>query len=97
MKERPILFNAEMVKAILDGRKTQTRRPMKEQPPCDGFTLSRCVSTTGPRANEGRLRWLKTSIDGFSVVDEGEEVLETRVILLYQVPGVGRLISVHVY
>ncbi|MBU2897707.1 hypothetical protein [Vibrio hepatarius] len=36
MKVVPMIFNTEMVKAIINGRKTVTRRPMKPQPTDSG-------------------------------------------------------------
>lgn len=67
MKEHPIIFNAEMVRAILEGRKTQTRRVV----PNWQLPKIQPDNTDGPRYN-----WMATaqrhSRWGYSVFGETE-------------------------
>jgi len=56
IRERPILFSAPMVRAILDGRKTQTRRVIKPQPPA-GSSLRQPVKC--PYGRPGDKLWVR--------------------------------------
>lgn len=56
MRELPIIFSAPMVRAIIDGRKTQTRRVVKPQPPIGHEWAGWCIASTHS-ADEGKSTW----------------------------------------
>lgn len=71
MKERPIIFSGEMVRAINDGRKTVTRRVINIQPPSDEYILSTLCDCTASayRRKIGKHCWVKLCEDGRNIED----------------------------
>jgi len=76
MKERPILFSASMVRAILEGRKTMTRRVIKYPLSTGAFVLMEMA--------DGSL-WPHVSCDGESLLDNHDN--ETPMHCPYGQPG----------
>ncbi len=87
MKARPIIFNGEMVRALLDGRKTQTRRVIKPQPQLimdaeyEGYSMVPSIdgvnelhSKQCPFGTPGDLLWVRESIRLTSVMENGEPI-----------------------
>lgn len=66
MKERGMIFNGEMVRAILDGRKTQTRRIMAIQPEHSELGLRRVIDSKNGRDN-GKYFWSQSDARGLKM------------------------------
>ena len=63
MTERGMIFNAEMVRAILAGRKTQTRRIMKVQPESNQLGLLLITDSTR-HSDIGKYHWAESNATG---------------------------------
>lgn len=63
MTERGMIFNGEMVQAILDDRKTQTRRIMAIQPEHSELGLRRVIDSKNGR-NNGKYFWSQSDACG---------------------------------
>lgn len=87
MTERPILFSAPMVRALLDGSKTQTRRVVKQLDPAkgacttqiDGKPLTGCCWSFGgpiiysPYGQPGDRLWVRESYWGCDLPGYGDQ------------------------
>lgn len=99
---KPILFSTPMVQAILAGRKTQTRRVVKPQPPekfsnfgsAIAFITDKTLNHTVhcPYGNVGDVLWVRES---FSRLLTGELIYKANAESKYDKPALGWKPSIH--
>lgn len=78
MRERPILFSAPMVRAILEGRKTQTRRVVKPQPAGAWAAPGRRAC---PYGQAGDRLWVRET---WGTHDQGFDTAEESTVVVYR-------------
>ena len=87
MKARPILMNGEMVRAVLDGRKTVTRRVIKTQPDVrPGGRWSWIICSTAKREQD-KWRYSYPCAGGSSFTERGRESSDGPFACPYGQPG----------
>lgn len=85
MKSHPILFSGDMVRAILEGCKTQTRRPIKSQPFVDDNPMGKDLQVRSVAFDAERGDW--EFLSSVTRHDFGSCQASHRVKCPYGVPG----------